>query len=85
MLKEQINTILKITCLSGDEPEIEDQILNLFKAEVDKLTVISWERIRMVLQEQDKQDQRDPMFRLESIAESQLQHTKKQLLDLMGE
>ena len=39
------------------------QILNLFKAEVDKLTVIG----------------QDP------VAIAQLQHTKKQLLDLMGE
>ena len=34
-------------------------------------TVISWERIRMILQEQDKKEQRDNMFRLEAIAEAQ--------------
>ena len=33
-----------------------------------KDTVISWEKIRMVLQEQDRIGQRDNMFRLEAIA-----------------
>jgi len=50
-----------------------------FKAEVDKLTVISWERMRMALQEQDKLGQHDNMFRLESIAKAQLQHDKDTL------
>jgi len=34
-------------------------------------TVMSWERIRMILQEQDKKEQRDNMFRLEAIAQAQ--------------
>ncbi len=36
-----------------------------------KDTVISWERIRMVLHEQDKKGTTDNMFRLEAIAEAQ--------------
>ena len=36
-----------------------------------KDTVMSWERIRMVLQKQDELLQHDPMFRLEAIAKSQ--------------
>ena len=36
-----------------------------------KDTVISWEKIRMVLQEQDRIGQRDNMFRLEAIARTQ--------------
>ena len=80
MLKEQINTILKITCLSGDEPEIEDQILNLFKAEVDKLTVID------DMSEKLWDKSYDSIEDMVSVAlKIQLQHTKKQLLDLMGE
>jgi len=93
MLKKQVADILQDTTqavlegrLEGTKLEYERQskaILNLFKAEVDKLTVISWERIRMVLQKQDKQ--RNNMFRLEAIAGAQLQDCKDKLLDLMGE
>jgi len=43
------------------------QILNLFKAEVDKLTVI------------------DAVLIDKGIVKAQLQHTKKQLYNLMGE
>ena len=32
-LREQIRELLSITCLTGDEPEIEDQIINLFKSQ----------------------------------------------------
>ncbi|KKL84134.1 hypothetical protein LCGC14_1967760 [marine sediment metagenome] len=34
-------------------------------------TIMSWERIRMILQEQDKKGQHDNMFRLEAIAQAQ--------------
>ena len=40
-----------------------------------KDTVISWERIRMVLHEQDKKGTTDNMFRLEAIAEAQAEIT----------
>ena len=42
-----------------------------------KDTVISWEKIRMVLQEQDRMGQRNNMFRLESIAQAQAEITWK--------
>ena len=61
------------------------QILNLFKSEVDKLTVIDDEEIKEV--EKGWFDalhkDRDEPERL--LVQAQLQHTKKQLLDLMGE
>ena len=40
-------------------------------------TVMSWERIRIILHEQDKKEQHDNMFRLESIAEAQAEITGK--------
>ena len=42
-----------------------------------KDTVISWERIRMVLHEQDKKGTTDNMFRLEAIAEAQRDFSDK--------
>ncbi len=52
--------------------------LNLFKAEVDKLTVVDDEAIHKIT---------GAVFDLhhEQIAEAQFQHTKKQLLDIMGD
>ena len=38
-------------------------------------TVMSWEGIRIVLQEQDKKGQHDNMFRLEAIAQAQAEIT----------
>jgi len=77
MLRDTVAEILDSGLSIG---EMRDKIYNLyidwFKSELDKLTVISWERIRMTLQEHDKIDQHDNMFRLESIAEAQLQHDK---------
>jgi len=46
------------------------KVVNLFEAEVDKLTVI---------------DLDTDVLGYKAIAEAQLQHTKKQLLDLMEE
>ena len=37
-----------------------------------KPPLLSWERIRMVLQEQDRLGQRDNMFRLEAIVQDQV-------------
>ncbi len=45
---------------------------------VEGMNVISWERIRMVLHREDKTT--DNMFRLEAIAEEQLQSCKEQML-----
>ncbi len=41
-------------------------------------TVISWERIRMVLHEQDKKGTTDNMFRLEAIAQAQARSSDKE-------
>lgn len=59
---------------------LAEKILNLFKAEVDKLTVIDDRAETMYLTTCDY----DKDFRWLK-REAQLQHTKKQLLDLMGE
>ena len=69
MLKEQIITILEDTELEKNKTNASDQILNLFKAEVDKLTVIDTY----------------PSVEFKAEVKSQLQHDKQTLLDLMGE
>jgi len=96
MLKEQI---AKILYGSEDYPSTEKRylllaqaILNLFKAEVDKLTVIDDEEFKAELlkyyigicQTNPPQmpNQTDTIW---CCLKAQLQHTKKQLLDLMGE
>jgi sulfur relay (sulfurtransferase) DsrC/TusE family protein len=38
-----------------------------------KAQVLSWEGIRIVLHQEDNKEQKDNMFRLESIAEAQLE------------
>ncbi len=40
-------------------------------------TIMSWEGIRMILQEQDKKGQHDNMFRLEAIAQAQAEISLK--------
>ena len=78
MLKEQAAELIDKRC--EDNPQglpytqrwvLRDQILNLFKAEVDKLTMIS-------------REQNLHLDKWEGV-EAQFNHTKKQLLDLMEE
>ena len=66
-------------------------VLNLFRAEVEKLTVIDDEELAK-LWKQAQQETANPMCHLDATEmmmelerDTQLQHTKKQLLDLMGE
>ena len=44
-----------------------------------KDTVISWERIRMVFQEQDKKGTTDNMFIMEALCEAQAEQTESML------
>jgi len=62
--------------------QVAEQILNLFKAEVDKLTVIDYEKLRIMtgLSFSDK-----AKLDIDDVLEAQLDDTKKQLLDLMEE
>ena len=94
MIKEQVAEILTIDCYlcktecetNDDEycPEqlrIAQQVLNLFKAEVDKLTVIGDDAEQIYIEEHTW-----GMVDIKMLKrEAQLQHAKKQLLDLMGE
>ena len=83
MLKEQVAILIQGHYGDNKEPQLVRQILNLFKAEVDKLTVIDdderWEHFNNsgLIEEEH--------WNTNSLIEAQLQHTKKQLLDLMGE
>ena len=47
------------------------------------MKILSWEGIRVVLQEQDKLKQRDNMFRLEAIAKAQHKDTLRQVRELL--
>jgi copper chaperone CopZ len=57
---------------------VAQEILNLFKAEVDKLTVIEDKEIT-------RHELPDGDYDITGLCQAQLQHTKKQILDLMGE
>ena len=48
------------------------------------MKILSWEGIRIVLQEQDKVDQRDNMFRLEAIAKAQHLDTLRQVREILA-
>ncbi len=45
---------------------------------------ISWERIRIALQEEDKKGTTDNMFRLEAVAQAQLDSCEKELREILG-
>ena len=71
-----------------------DKDVNLFKAEVDKLTVIDDEELEIAVNEWVNEDWAVRYIRLNRghygdilpiIAKAQLQHDKQTLLDLMGE
>jgi len=71
---------------------LAQEILNLFKEVVDKLTVMDDEELRNHLTVNDclnLYDEEGIIGLVEKVRdvsrEAQLQHTKKQLLDLMGE
>ena len=62
--------------------ELAKQILNLFKAEVDKLTVID---VKTTLYDTRTNIGRASRLAWERGTKAQLQDIKRQLLDLMGE
>ena len=73
--------------IKQERKEQEGQILNLFKSEVDKLTLATEESISENIQQKTKKwSIVNPAF-IEDISDiaikTQLQHTKKQLLDIM--
>jgi len=90
MLKEQVAEILRhfdkheIGFQEHTINESVRQILNLFKAEVDKLTVINQAETTKII---DKwlEGKLEARHTSGAIAEAQLQHDKQTLLDLMGE
>jgi len=87
MIKEQIFQIVDGANFKQGQTskEATDTILNLFKAEVDKLTVIDDEEIeKLWLEYEEKYPMQDVAWD-GYLLEHYLQHTKKQLLDLMGE
>ncbi len=103
MLKEQITQLLiepDIGCcdweigkwqLANWKAGLPDRILNLFKAEADKLSVIDDEGIDLRKWVEDRTGNIDLFIYSKGVLldlgdkfkEAQLQHTKKQLLDLM--
>jgi len=103
MLKKQVDILLESEMITigtdvdhaktgqmwtFDSERLTKAILNLFKAEIDKLTVIDYEEISQSIREAiSRQVWVDITVkqRYEAIADAQLQDTKKQLLDLMGE
>ena len=90
MLKEQIEEIILAAYTQGAHTGHTKQwaksdteaVLNLFKAEVDKLTVIEWEEINAIDMKNAESNFTDALI---DTARAQLQHTKKQLFSLMGE
>ena len=68
--------------LAEDPNESAEYLVSLFKAEVDKLTVIDYEKLRIMtgISFSDK-----AKLDIDDLLEAQLYDTKKQLLDLMGE
>jgi len=103
MLKEQVAEILRQEVIEYEKawrgepclkPEtLVDQILNLFKAEVDKLTVMDNEELVLEEIRTPTGDniggypvvQVTKEIDITATLNKQLQHTKKELLDLMGE
>ncbi len=95
-LRDKIQRIFVWMLTDGLTPkEAVEEILNLFKAEVDKLTVIDMRTISgRVMADGSKRKQTitySPKYfsqnkiQLKVTAKAQLQHTKKELLDLVGE
>jgi len=90
MLKEQVMSVLRETDNEILLSKVADQILNLFKAEVDKLTVIHESAcVKEFDRASFRQDEKGEYNRLrqakQAIANLQLQADKDRLLDLMGE
>jgi len=46
-----------------------------------EMKLLSWERIRMVFQEQDEKGQHDPMFRMEALCKEQALETLQEVID----
>ena len=84
--KNYVNEPFKMGDITCDDYHIDrikvtDQILKLFKAEVDKLTVIDDEEIKEKLGGSWAKAKEMPIGLVVGIAtKAQLQHTKKQLL-----
>ena len=49
------------------------------------MKIISWERIRMVLQEENKKQTTNNMFRLEAIARTQLESCEEEIGEIFKE
>ena len=87
MLKEQVAEILLPLIVDTDKRRrAKMRILNLFKALLDKLTVIERDVIDDAFESwADYGEDEYQKEGAKQVAHDQLQHTKKQLLDLMGE
>jgi len=103
MLKEHSEMARKVRVTTHRSWEISEDVVNLFKAEVDKLTVIddgAIELLKVRCQYPIGEEgyigrtgvgRRATFYSINNkklyklLPEAQLQHTKKELLDLMGE
>ena len=87
MLKEQIDGLIDTYKRLGNpekHSEITAIILNLFKAEVDKLTELTDSEVEAILEKGfDINIKPESQEHIQRII--QIQHTKKELLGLMGE
>jgi len=95
MLRQKVADILFTKALKDQKGEFTSSleyaqsIVNLFKAEVDKMTVIDDEEIMSHAKDEVQHTfgwTREVILSgARVVAQAQLKHTKKQLLDIMGE
>ena len=87
MLKEQIFQIVDRANFKQGQTskEATNTILNLFKAEIEKLTVIDNEEIEQALNTLPATYKNSGLEIDRHLIQAQLRHTKKELLDLMVE